>query len=163
PTQLKYQSAPFVNRNHTAGWLVMALSLSTGYFAGRLDGVMRGVKPDWRHRMLWLWSPEASQVLLTGFALAVMAAGVVATASRSGFACLGLAVVVFGLWTARRMPSGPKKAAALVCLLAVLAGAIVLGGAEILTGRLELASSDLNGRVALWRDTERILSDFLLT
>ncbi|MDO8794530.1 MAG: O-antigen ligase family protein [Vicinamibacterales bacterium] len=165
PPQLKgYQSAPFINRNHTAGWLVMALSLSAGYFAGGLANGLRGVKTGWRHRILWLSSRDASETLLTGFAIAVMAISIVATASRSGSICLALVIVMFGWWMVRRQPSGSRKMIAFAYLLVVLFAAVSLGGVEILAGRFYGASwSNVDGRLDLWQDTIRVVRDFPLT
>ena len=156
--------APFVNHNHTAGWLLMALSLSAGCFAGAVASGLRGVKPGWRHRILWLSSRDASETLLTGFAIAVMAIAVVVTASRSGSICLALVIVVFGWWVARRQPSGSRKMFTFAHLLVVLFAAISFGGIEVLAGRFSLTSwSNLDGRLDVWQDTIRIVRDFPLT
>ena len=158
------RSAPFINRNHTAGWLLMALSLSAGYFAGGLARGLRGVKPGWRHRIVWLSSRDASATVLTCFAISVMAISIVATASRSGSVGLALVIVVFGWWVARRQPSASRKTIAFAYLLAVLLAAISLGGIGILAGRFYGTSwSNLDGRLDVWRDTMRIVRDFPLT
>jgi O-antigen ligase len=165
PPQLKgYHSAPFVNRNHTAGWLLLALSLSAGYFAGALVDGLRRAKTGWRHRILWLSSREASKTLLAGFAIAVMAIAIVATASRSGSICLALVIVMFGSWMVRRQISGARKMIAFAYLLAVLLAAVSLGGLEILVLRFYGTSwSNVDGRLDVWRDTMRIVRDFPLT
>jgi hypothetical protein len=41
---------PFINRNHFAGWMLMALPLAVGYFAALVARGMVGVKPGWRNR-----------------------------------------------------------------------------------------------------------------
>ena len=162
PPQLKgYHSAPFVNRNHTAGWLLMALALSVGSLAGVLANGLREAKPDWRHRVLWLSSRHGSEALLTGFAVAAMAISIVATASRSGSVCLALVILMFGWWVARRQLSRSRKAFAFGYLVVVALAALSFGGMEILAGRLHQTSwSDLDGRVHLWKDTARIIQDF---
>ena len=156
-------SAPFINRNHTAGWLLMALSLSAGYVAGGVARGLRGVKPGWRHRILWLSSPDASATVLTGFAVAVMAISIVATSSRSGAICLALVIGVFGWWVARRQPSASRKTIAFAYLLAVLWAAISLGGIGILAGRFSGTSWSDDARLGIWHDTMRIVQDFPLT
>lgn len=165
PPQLKgYHSAPFVNRNHTAGWLLMALSLSAGYFAGALANGLRRVRADWRHRILWLSSREASETLLTGIAVAVMAIAIVATASRSGAIGLALVIVIFGSWMVRRQTSGSRRMVALAYLLVVLLAAVSLGGVQMLLFRFhETSLSDVGGRLGVWQDTTRIVRDSPLT
>ena len=51
---------PFVNKNHFAGWMLMALPLALGDFCARVARGLRGVKPGWRHRVVWFSSPEAN-------------------------------------------------------------------------------------------------------
>ena len=164
PTQLKYYSAPFINRNHTAGWLLMALSLSAGYIGGDVATRLRGVKPGWRPRILWLSSRSASQILLAGFAIAVMAISIVATASRSGSICLALVFVMFGSWATFRQASGSRRMITVAYLLVVSFAAVSLGGLGILAQRFYGTTWwNVGGRLDLWQDTIRIVRDFPLT
>src|SRR5207248_10496984 len=75
---------PFVNRNHFAGWMLMALPLSIGYFAAMVTRDIPGVKPGWRERVIWFSSNDANQAVLVGFAILVMGLSLVLTLSRSG-------------------------------------------------------------------------------
>jgi hypothetical protein len=43
---------PFVNRNHFAGWMLLALPVAVGYFASLVTKGMVGVKPGWRNRVI---------------------------------------------------------------------------------------------------------------
>ncbi len=156
-------SAPFINRNHTAGWLVMALALSAGYFGACLARGLRGVRPDWRHRLLWLSSPDASETLLTGFALIVMATSVVVTVSRSGFLCLVSAIVLFAWWVVRRQASGSRRAIGAAYLVFVLLMGAAWGGVDAVIQRFQGATPDIGGRLGIWQDTLRIIQDFPLT
>ena len=163
PPQLKgYRSAPFINRNHTAGWLVMVWALSAGHFGGCLARGLGGVKPSWRHRLLWLGSPDASETMLTGFVLVVMATAVVVTASRSGFLCLVSAIVLFGWWMIRRQASRSLKAIGVACLVFVLLMGTARGGVDAVIRRFQVAETDLGGRFVVWQDTFRIIQDFPL-
>ncbi len=58
---------PFVNDNHFAGWMLMALPLVLGLFAAQVSRGMAGEKPGLRNRVLWFASPEANQTILVGF------------------------------------------------------------------------------------------------
>lgn len=158
PPQLKgYHSAPFINRNHTAGWLLMALSLSAGYFAGAVGKGLKGVKPDWRHRILWLSSPDANATVLTGVAIVVMAIAIVITASRSGSSCLALVIAMFGWWVLRRQSSRSRRIVAVGYLAFVLVAAASWGRLDTVLARFEQAPNDV--RPAIWRDTIRIIQD----
>jgi hypothetical protein len=65
---------PFVNKNHFAGWMMMALPVTLGLLSGTVARGMRhsaprAAKPTFRDRVLWLASPDASRlVLLAGAA-----------------------------------------------------------------------------------------------
>ena len=75
---------PFVNKNHFAGWMLMALPLTFGLLCGGIARGMRGVKPGWRDRLLWFSSPEANGCCSPPPARRVMALSLVMTMSRSG-------------------------------------------------------------------------------
>jgi hypothetical protein len=51
---------PFINRNHFAGWMLLALPVAVGYFASLVARGMVGVKPGWRNRIVWFSTPDAS-------------------------------------------------------------------------------------------------------
>jgi O-antigen ligase len=119
------------------------------------------VKRDWRHRILRLSSSGAIETVITGFAIAVMAIAVVATASRSGFICLVFVVVIFSGLVLARKRFRPRRIATLAWLACVVAVAMSWGRSDTLMQRFETASTDV--RPAVWRDTVRIIKDFPLT
>ena len=88
---------PFVNKNHFAGWMLMALPLTLGLVCAGISRGMRGVRPAWRERFLWLSSPEANELILLLAASAVMALALVMTMSRSGIGALALALALTGV------------------------------------------------------------------
>ncbi|MBI3261718.1 MAG: hypothetical protein HYZ58_01035, partial [Acidobacteria bacterium] len=133
-------SAPLINSNHFSGWMVMAMSLSTGYFAGGVARGLRGAKRDWRHRILWLSSSEASETLLTGFAIAVMALSIVLSVSRSGLLCLVSAILLSGWWVARRQSSRPRRLIAAAYLAFVLVVAASWGRVDAVIQRFQVAT-----------------------
>src|SRR5205823_13523701 len=51
---------PFVNRNHIAGWMVMALPLALALLVAGIDRSMQKLKTGWRYKVLWFASPEAN-------------------------------------------------------------------------------------------------------
>src|SRR5262245_14824919 len=55
---------PFVNRNHFAGWMLMALPLTLGLFCSAIARVSWSSRPGVRETVLWLSSPHASRLLL---------------------------------------------------------------------------------------------------
>jgi O-antigen ligase len=155
--------APLINANHFAGWMVLAMSSSIGYFAGGVARGLRGVKRDWRHRVLWLSSPEANETLLAGFAVVVMALSMVLSASRSGLLCLASAILLSGWWVAQRQSSRPRRLIAAVYLVFVLLAAASWGRVDGVIQQFQGATPDIGGRLGIWQDTLRIIQDFPLT
>ena len=99
---------PFINRNHFAGWMLLALPVAVGYFASLVAKGMVGVKPGWRNRIIWFSTPDASRAVLTGFALLVMGFALTLTLSRSGIGCFLLAIVLSAFNVLRRQVSTTK-------------------------------------------------------
>ena len=110
---------PFVNRNHFAGWMLMALPVVLGYFVALVARAMRGVRPTLRDRVLWLSSPDASRIILVGLTATVMALSLVLTFSRSGILGFMLALlvsagfVVRGAGSAEMQNADPERGEAL--------------------------------------------------
>jgi hypothetical protein len=73
---------PFVNRNHFAGWMLMAAALTAGYLCSLM--VQRGPRRQlsWRQRLGAMTSSDANRLLFASCALAVMALSIVWTLSR---------------------------------------------------------------------------------
>jgi len=155
---------PFVNKNHFAGWMVMALSVTIGLCCGRIARGMRGVKPDWRNRMLWFASPDANRLILTAFAALVMGLALVMSLSRSGIACFAIAIILSAFMVTRRQATSSKRAVAAGYLAFVLIVAVGWAGVDAVAKRFTAASwDDIGGRLGAWHDTLRIAKDFPLT
>lgn len=163
PIDRPYQIfGPFVNRNHFAGWMMMALSLGIGALGARASTAMRGVQPDWRSRVLWFSTAEANELVLLAFAVVVMGLALLLTRSRSAFMCFG-ATLMFASWFA--ISKGPQRrgrrvlAIGYLALLAVIA--VTWAGIDPIIGRFAGASG-LSGRADAWRAAMRIAGDFPL-
>jgi O-antigen ligase len=153
---------PFVNKNHFAGWMLMALPLAVGYLVGLFESAATRVRPGWRSRLLWLGSPEGGRFQLTALAIATMGAALALTKSRSGLACFA-AIVAFAANAAAR---GRRT---LRARLSVVAGLVVLGAAPLAWANVDLVNRFTSGadsvqlRRQAWRDAATIIGDFPLT
>lgn len=158
------RSAPFVNRNHQAGWLVMVLSLALGLFAGEVARGMRGVAPRWRDRVLWFSSREANVTLLLLFAAAIVAIGILTTRSRSGAIALIVALMVVALLSGRRQSSKVRRGIAATSLITVGLIAFLTSGSAVMSRFAGMSwISAVEPRLAAWRDSWQILQDFSTT
>lgn len=154
--------APFINENHFAGWMAMVLSLTIGSFAGDISSALKDAGGGWRQRILWFSTPRASVMLLTAFAIGIMALSMVLTFSRGGL--VGLATVgLVGLWWMLRRQSGPKRLAGATAIGVLVASALMWGGAEKTIDQFSGVSEDFGGRKQIWLDTLNIIRDFPIT
>lgn len=154
------RSAPFINPNHQAGWLVMALSLTLGAFAGDVARGMRGVAPNWRARVLWLSTKDANLAVLMLFSSAVIAAGILAAGSRGGALAMILTFLTVAGWNSRRQPTRARRVSTAAGLVATGLALLAFNGQAVL---LELSQTEGPGdRLQVWQDTARIANDFWL-
>ncbi|HJU63343.1 MAG TPA: O-antigen ligase family protein, partial [Candidatus Binatia bacterium] len=154
---------PFVNRNHFAGWMVMTLSLAVGYFCGGAAGAMRRVRPGWRNRLVWLASTQANKLVLTAFALVLMALSLVVSMSRSGITCLAIALILGGWFVRRQLGDGYRGTLIAGYLALVFVIAVGRIGIDIVSDRFAAASWEtLGGRFGAWADAARVIRDFPL-
>lgn len=151
---------PFANKNHFAGWMMMTLSLSLGYFAALVARGMRGVRPGWRARILWFASPDANRAVLVAAAVAVMGLSLVMTLSRSGITCFILALALTGLAVLRRQQSGSKRFVATAYLTLVLTLSIGWAGLDAVARRFAEGSRSGQSRIEVWNDTLEIVRAF---
>jgi O-antigen ligase len=152
---------PFVNKNHFAGWMLMALPLTLGLLMGGIARAMRGVRPAWRDRLVWFSSPEANGLILIGGAALVMAVALILTMSRSGVSAFALAVALTGAFVARRRWSAARAATAFAYLAFLVIVAVGWAGAGVLAARFSDAEwSELNARRGAWSDAADVAARF---
>ena len=143
---------PFVNKNHFAGWMLMAIPVAIGLIRHEVSRGLRGVRPAWRARVLWLASPDASRLLLLVGAAALMTLSLFLTMSRSGMAAGALAAVCVVLASRRDEVRG-RKIAALAIVSALLVLTIGWVGAGTIATRFSSANArSVNGRTMVWKD-----------
>lgn len=149
-TPLESGAAPagaIINRNHFAAWTVLAASLAAGTLAAGVTRVTGQARPGRRlaaalsdPRVLWLM-----------FAIAVMTAALVLTASRGGF--IGLVVAAAAALAMTRRRAG-GRAFLILALVVVVSGAATWSWArpDRLLSRLEGGAAH-GGRLAIWRES----------
>lgn len=156
----------FVNRNHLAGFLSMALCLGIGYLWGITGGsgrTRRGRRKKLlRERLAGLAEEFGYRGALVTLALALMLAALLASASRGGVVSLMVGVVfMLGLILARGFRS--SKGFAVMALLSGVMSYVGYVAADRLVGRLAVFSSGLEGRIARTRDAWTMAREFLFT
>jgi O-antigen ligase len=151
---------PFINRNHFAGWMVMALPLAFGYFCAMAHVSWHEQGERVGRWLRWMTTPEASRVGLIGFCVLAMATSLVLTGSRSGIASFAAAMLVLAYFGIRQASRRFARTLALVAVVALVSGAVAWAGVDVTWTRFSLAATDMPGRLGAWRDTVRIIRDF---
>jgi hypothetical protein len=152
---------PFVNRNHFAAWVVMAVPLATGYVGAALTAhrpashVAGAVAAALRSL--------GSGALWTAVSVAVMTLALVTSTSRSG-------LLAFGISLAGAVWIGRGRLTTRVWIVALLAASILVlfvgtyGNLTPLMWRLEetllVGAGD---RPQIWQETWTVIRDFWLT
>jgi O-antigen ligase len=153
---------PFINRNHFAGWMIMALPLVVGYACAvvEITGPEGRLSPG--RGLRWTATPDGSRFLTLAAAALVMATSVAATGSRSGIAALVVMLLVFAYFIAARMQRRRARTLALGGLIAVLLGGIIWLGVGRTLQRFSVVSEDVGSRISAWHDSLRIIRDMPL-
>ena len=102
PFSRRQPFGPFVNKNHFAGWMLMAIPLVLGYFGAivsRGDGD-RATDASRLGRLALVTRGESG--VQAGFAVILMGLALVLTMSRSGMLSLAVALILWGYTAVRR-------------------------------------------------------------
>lgn len=155
---------PFVNKNHFAGWMLMALPLVLGYFLALVSHGMHGRQPGFRNLLLWFSGEQASRAILAAFAILVMGLAMVMTMSRSGMMAGAVAVLIAGAVAVRRQSSGSRRTLVVGYLVFLVLAVVSWVGLDQIAARFgEIDLTSISERPAIWADTIRIIQDFWLT
>ena len=153
---------PFVNRNHFATWVIMAVPLCWGYVMARMETRVRDDRPRARVvRLLEFFDARTTWLVTAG---SLMTLALVTSLSRSGLLGLGAAflftlALAWGSETIDRRRRAWLISFFLLSTVAIMAWANLGSLVERLEETLSGASTE---RLAIWRETGPILGDFWL-
>jgi len=151
---------PFVNRNHFAGWMLMALCLTLGVLCGRVELTRGRVTRDLRDRLAWLSTAEANRIALIAAGALTMTIALIWTMSRSGIISLACALACFTWLVGRRRGLERSRRAVIIGVFGVV---LLVGvnwrGFDRVTAWFG-DTTDLVDRVSAWRDGWQVVRDF---
>jgi len=146
----------FINRNYFAGYLLMIIPLSVGYFFSR-ETFQRSRFMGWQHRV----SSLDGKALLIAFGTILMILGLLFSASRMGIVSL---LVSFSLITFLFRESQKRerftKTIVLIFSLALLWAVWI--GLDAVISRFFSISESFEERWMIWKNTFQIFKDFPL-
>jgi O-antigen ligase len=164
PQEGRSPFGPFVNRNHFAGWMMMALPIALGLLSGGVARGLRHVRPTFKDRVIWLSSPDASQLLLLAGAAAVMVLSLVLTMSRSGIGATLFALALTGAVAMRRQRNVISRVFLIGFLVVLAIGVTAWVGFDAIATRFaEPGWSEFDNRRGAWADALSIAAIFPLT
>jgi len=145
----------FINRNHYATFLAMALPFALGL---ALPASTEG-KPasTWRGRLLSVGDREAITRILAGACAAAIWLGLLLSSSRAGLGAAFLAALLVLVPRRRARAARWAGAIAAVVLLGLLTRELArLPGERLLSARIDLHAP--GGRLSVWRDAGRLVA-----
>jgi O-antigen ligase len=151
---------PFINRNHFAGWMVMALPVVLGLLLGVLARLPRPASRGWSGWLRAALTADSGRPILVATAVLVMGMSVVLSGSRSGMAAFVVAMLVMAGWVLARVERRRVGGLAAASILVLAGLAAAWAGAGIVVDRFGRASADIAGRLSAWQDTMQIVRDF---
>jgi hypothetical protein len=153
---------PYVNKNHFAGWMLMAIPLALGFAIGTAEHALRRAPGGWRSRLLWFSSPDGGRFQLLMLAVLIMGASLLMTKSRSGVGCLIVALVLISISAGRRFRSARAGWAALASLGLLFVVVFAMAGADF-AARITNRMDAMELRKDIWTDSASMIRDFPLT
>lgn len=152
---------PYVNANHFAGYMEMAMPLSVGMLLYRLSSIPQfDHAPAHRKIASLAGSRRFPQVAAWATVAMVLSAAVFMTLSRGGILGLGCAVL-FLTAMARTRRSLKKKIGLIAAFGAVIFLAVLFAGWERISDRFDdLADDDKVQRIDVWKDAGAVVRDF---
>jgi len=156
---------PFINRNHFAGWMLMALPLALGYVYASVEKIWQLGPSGVQNRISVLATGLGGQLLLLIFACVTMFMSALMTRSRSGIAAVGVAALLAGAMVILKQTTMRRKLTTAALFFVVVAATTAWAGGETILGRAvgeNANTGTVGGRIPIWRDTLAIIGDFSL-
>jgi O-antigen ligase len=165
PIQRGDPFGPFVNKNHFAGWMLMAQPLTLGLaMALAVRGRRRGPARDWADRIARLAGRHYSAAMLASVAAFVMSISLLFAMSRSAIASIIAASTVMFMLT-RRTLSSRMQVIAVLSIAGFTIAVLAWVGIGAVAAKFEALSDGVSyaARSTIWRDTWRMALDAPLT
>jgi putative inorganic carbon (hco3(-)) transporter len=153
---------PFVDRNHFATWVILAVPVCLGYLAAHVAAHKRQNVPwaTWRRSLPQ--ALDARAIWLTA-SVCLMLVALAASLSRSGLAGMAAALITFSVIRTSR----PGTSAGGRWITVALGAALVLASIRVhpatIMRRFGAAGAAALDRVAIWRETLPVVKDFWVT
>ena len=150
---------PFVNKNHFAGWMLMAIPVALGLAMGQIDSKADRFHSDLRSTVVWFSEREGGGMLLYLIAALVMTISLLMTGSRSGLGCFAL-VMIGAASVTQRTRSKRAVLGFAVAAVVFVALALVWAGRDAALHRFTSDRGSVQLRLDVWNASARIVRQF---
>jgi hypothetical protein len=153
---------PFVDRNHFATWVILAVPLCLGYLVAHASAHRRHDVhgATWHRRTLEVLDARA---IWLAASVCLMLVALVASLSRSGLVGMAVALVAASaMRSARPDVSAAARWITVALGLALVAAAIRVDPSTVVQ-RFTTAGGAAQDRLAIWRESLPVVKDFWLT
>jgi O-antigen ligase len=155
---------PFSSRNHYAGWMLMTLAVTIGYFCALVERAGLPAEAGPQKPAGASRRPGIGQILIVACAAATMAVAVVQTESRAAIICLAVAMITLAGSALRRHGLAAKGMLLASPLLLLPLTAAAATDFESIAARFGADSwTTAHGRLPIWRQAAAIARDFPVT
>jgi O-antigen ligase len=151
---------PFVNRNHFATWVIMAIPVAFGYLVARSGAHTE--RPSHAHRRSKLVrsiDPRTAWLVTAG---GTMLVALLLSLSRAGVIAFGVSVLATFILARRRIEPRHRRTLAVSSVIVVLVG-LAWADLPALRERAADTQAGLANRMTIWRETIPVVKDFWLT
>jgi hypothetical protein len=153
---------PFVDRNHFATWVILAIPLCLGYLVAHAGAHRRHETPGtpWRRGVTRALDARAIWLMA---AACLMFVALVASLSRSGLVGISVALVAAALMRSARPGTSAARRWIVMTVGFALIAIAIRGNPGTVIQRFSAAGPAVQDRVAIWRETLPVVKDFWLT
>ena len=151
---------PYINRNHFAGYMEMALPLGLGLLLDQAARIKSGGTQPIAGRLNRLFfARETPEIALLSLAVLVLAAALFASLSRGAILGFSSALITFVL-LARSKRSLRKRTGAIVFVVLLILLFVTLGSWDRIEDRLQALGDESHvKRIEIWQDAAGIIRD----
>jgi O-antigen ligase/polysaccharide polymerase Wzy-like membrane protein len=156
---------PFINRNHFAGWMLMALPLALGYVYASIERIWQLGPSGVHNRISILATGIGGRLILLIFGCATMFMSALMTRSRSGIAAVGVGALLAGAMVILKQTDTRRRVTTAALFVVIVGATAAWAGSETILERAlgeNANTGSVGGRIPIWRDTLTIIRDFPL-
>ena len=162
-SDMTYIWGPYINHNHFAGYMEMAIPIGLGFLLYKLSGInsLHGL-PVSRRIARYLDRKDSVYVMFLCLAVLIMSVVLFMSLSRGGIIGFTASVLFFS-WMIRTRPSLRKKAGVFALLGIITLIIVLLSGWGRIEERFQEAGQiEKMNMIDIWTDTINIVMDFPL-